>query len=533
MRMQTVGVQMSLYIGLLETQGNQGYVYATNRERAARGASELLQISTTTWVREAISEMESGPMTLSERSIWISGSENNQWQGDIHTDSVTVVVATSGRAVLLCSNAQRLATIISKVSEKALRRAPGLSVIGAIEEIDESETDCFGAAQRRASQRLGVNLSRLTSSQHRLAQLPIVATCGISGLPVEEIRLEGGHPTPISGLVNAQLNWAAKSWKRFQESVGSEKIAENVDQIPTAKSWRAVVHADGNGVGKVFVELSQKLWKQGDSYAANFSRWIFGYREFSLALEMATEAAFIEATLKVGAERVFPILLGGDDITVEISADCARDFTITYLKAFEHYSTSAINVLKKHGIAESELPDTFTAGAGIAIVKAHFPFHVAYDLAVDLIESAKSAKNGEGDAKVSLSTFDVHVLYDSTFSGLGNVREKLISRDDRQLWGGPYVVGDSESSFASEDQLEELCSAILKMGRSRQVHAIAHALPMGASETQRTIENATATNQDQNLSGWKDLILDNRNQETKRSLLIDAIHLLDVEGASL
>jgi hypothetical protein len=70
------------------------------------------------------------------------------------------------------------------------------------------------------------------------------------------------------------------------------------------------------------------------------------------------------------------------------------------------------------------------------------------------------------------------------------------------------------------------------MGRSRQVNAIVEALPRGESEVRRTVDNTTATHAEQNLQNSIHLILDDRVPESRRSLLLDALSLLDVEEVS-
>lgn len=520
---------MSLNLCLLETQGNQAYVFATNRERTARGASELLQVATTSWIRDAISGTKSGTLSLQARKDWLQEDQNNPWLIDSEWNGVSVVVATSGRAVLISPNRDALQNVISRVTERVLREAPGLVIVGAITEINQAEEDCFGRAQRRAVVRIGENLSRLPSSYHRFAQLPPVQSCSISGLPAQEKVRQGQEEIAVSGLVKSQMTWAGVSRKRFQKLV-SDDLADNVDEIPTAKSWRAVVHADGNGVGKIFIDLSGNLWNQKADFTTNLRQWVQGYREFSLALEEATEKAFVAATEKVGARKVFPILLGGDDITVEVSADIARAFTETYLQQFETNSESVLQVLKRYGVSSDEIPHRLTAAAGIAVVKAHFPFHSAYSMAVELLDNAKSAKIAMSENQTIASTFDIHVAYDSSTSGLAGARSHKSSRDERQLWGGPYVVGSSSDKYRTSAELEELCASVVSMGRSRQVQAIARALSVSDAETNRVLANVQATGQ--NVSQFADLILDDSSStHLKRSLLLDVIDIIDIEGA--
>lgn len=520
---------MSLHLCLIETQGNQAYVFATNRERTARGASELLQVCTTGWIREAISGTKSDTLSLQDRKDWLYEDGNNPWLTDAEWDGVSVVVATSGRAVLISPSRDALQDIVSKVTERALRDAPGLVITGAIVAIDQNEEDSFGRAQRHAVIRIGENLSKLPSAYHRFAQLPPIQTCSISGLPAQETARQGEAEITVSGLVKSQMTWASLSRKRFQKLIDDE-LADNVDKIPTTKSWRAVVHADGNGVGKIFIDLSQLLWNQKADFVTNLRQWAQGYRDFSLALEEATEKAFVTATKEVGANHVFPILLGGDDITVEVSADIARVFTETYLQEFETNSLSVLEVLERYGVSSEATPNRLTAAAGIAVVKAHFPFHIAYSIAVELLDNAKSAKFASNDDLTTASTFDIHVAYDSSTFGLTDARAHKASRDERQLWGGPYVVGADSAKYRTNLQLDELCQSVVSMGRSRQVQAIARALSMNDAETHRVLANAKATGE--NLTELTDLILDNSSSTSvKRSLLLDVIDILDIEGA--
>ena len=107
-----------MYLGLIETQGNQSFIFSTNRERANRGASELLFRSTTDWVIDAVSG-EKKQRTLTERANWLRA------QGPLGS-SIHVVVATSGRAVVLSQTRQELESLISKITTRAIKDAPGL-----------------------------------------------------------------------------------------------------------------------------------------------------------------------------------------------------------------------------------------------------------------------------------------------------------------------------------------------------------------------------------------------------------------------
>ena len=143
---------MTLFLGLLETQGNQSYVYATNRERNARGASELLQASTTTWVLDALGINHVSPLTTAGRADLLR-TQSVAWFGSPgDTTAVNIVVATSGRAVLLCRSHDPLRKVISNVTTRALRDAlEGVkNLAGAHGVFNMSARDHLGLDQRAA-----------------------------------------------------------------------------------------------------------------------------------------------------------------------------------------------------------------------------------------------------------------------------------------------------------------------------------------------------------------------------------------------
>lgn len=518
---------MTLFMLVLETQGNQGYIFVTGRERLARGASELLQASTTMWVLEAAGLAPGGAVTLAERRELLR-TASDRWFGGASGDGLNVVIATSGRSVVLSRSRAALERVVSEVTSRAIAETPGLQLVGAIVDIDESGSETLGRAQRRASVRLGINAATLPSPLARGLQIPVVEVCAESQRPAEVVVRRGDDRVRVSRVVETQSEAATRSHARLQRVTESELLADNVDKILSGKSWRAVVHADGNGVGKVFIGLSALLCDASSSFDMNLRRWVDGYRDFSMALEEATERAFAAAVLAVGGEKVFPILLGGDDFTAEVSADCAREFIRVYLTEFEEESARAADVLRGHVPAEqrSKVPVRFSAAAGVAVVKAHFPFRTAYELAEDLLAEAKTAKWAAATASQSVSAFDFHVLYDSTSTGLDNIRSGRTSRDHRRLWGGPYVLGTTDG-FRSVSDLDTLVASLRAIGRSRQVNSVAQSLYQGTEEATRALNNMKITGAASNLDEVSELVVDGAS----RSLLLDAMDVIDIEGS--
>ncbi len=206
-----------------------------------------------------------------------------------------------------------------------------------------------------------------------------------------------------------------------------------------SKSWLAVVHADGNGMGKRLKELEQKY--AGDGLAEKL-------KVFSKKIEQATLGAYNKALKTVVLDEqvlescadvkdpnekgdkylhIRPLVMGGDDFTFIIRADLAIKFTTVYLDAFEKESATLLEELKLEGL---------TACAGIAFVKEKFPFHYAAHLAEDLCRYAKDKTERKASA------FQFHLVRDSFLEDY----EGIVEREIKSFEYGPYLIGGNDNS---------------------------------------------------------------------------------------
>lgn len=119
--------------------------------------------------------------------------------------------------------------------------------------------------------------------------------------------------------------------------------------------------------------------------------------------------------------------------------------------------------------------------AGISITKPHFPFHVSYDLAEELMRNAKEVKTR---ANFASSALDFHILYDSSASSISAIRKRFAKRTAK-----PYVIeiaGKADDpGWATAHQFEVFQRAVAalmqeKNGRkllpSSQAHAVRESL---------------------------------------------------------
>ena len=278
-----------------------------------------------------------------------------------------------------------------------------------------------------------------------------------------------------SAVSLAKLLAAPKQGLRLDEFLASIhpdlQFSEKLEDLEKECDWFAIIHADGNGLGQIFLDFGEFIAtpqsSTRDSTLPSNARFVKQLREFSLALDLCTEKAFRSAVNQLLVREkghlptplIIPIVLGGDDLTVITDGRTALRFTRDFLAAFEEETgkpQEAFGTIVAD-IAQSRLgAPRLSACAGIAIVKPHYPFSSAYDLAEELIRSAKLVKKyvvrTGSKAPWPCSVMDFHVLYDSTVSELDEIRGRrdgdrfegrLIVDDGRsKLFAKPYVVTD-------------------------------------------------------------------------------------------
>ncbi|MDI9638264.1 hypothetical protein QM565_21310 [Geitlerinema splendidum] len=514
------------YLVLIETSGNQNYIFSTNRLRENIGASELTYQAGTYWVVKAVATQNKEILTKDwrkpEQFRQILRDDNPPLENS--NRKAEVIVAASGKALILAKDKCTAKAIISEVTRKALIEAPGLDIAGVYESFTWSKDNSHSLAQtiKKVHQKFEEVRSRRPSPENRFLRLPIVASCAVSGLPASQIDTLGKKQKLISQVSFVKCNIARKAQERLTNL--DKRLQKQIDQLlreedskEEKRSWLAVVHADGNGLGQIFLNFEKYIGT--DKSPRNY---INKYREFSLALDECTEAAF-QAALDVFPEEeniknkkvtpIVPLIIGGDDLTVVCDGQYALEFTRVFLQEFE---TQTKNKEAIREIAQQAFgTDYLSACAGVAIIKRHFPFSVAYELAEDLIKSAKVVKKkvtkkGDKNTPFPCSAIDFHILYGTSGIELKEIREKLQPEKYTKLYNRPYVVtspktGKIEAKHSPDKEdiggdwieprkWEVLAKWIEFLNReskplpSSQAHALRTALFLGKDETESQIQ---------------------------------------------
>lgn len=436
-------------LSLIETSGNQAYIFGTNKLREQIGASELTYRVGTRWLREALGLNATDPVAW--RSLL--REKNGRLAG-----GVEIVVATSGKTILLCDSREQAEALISDITERALKEAPGLSVCGAIVDIASLMGQEASKAMKALHDRFNRHRQALGAQLTRLPMLPLAAPCATSGLPASHI----GKGEPLSAAsvakVNVNQEWFTRVKTLLQAHGVATRLPYSLDELEKLfdESYLAVIQADGNGLGQIVLAFDQWLDADEDYFDA--------LRAFSLELEEATEKAFlagIQAAAKEAARGgitpIVPLLLGGDDVTVVAGANAALPFLTAFLSAFEQETAAGPTLAR---VAQKALgAPRLGISAGVAFVKSHFPFALAHQLAEALMQSAKSVKNKcrhpANGHPYPCSSFDFHVLMDASGSDLKTIRGRRTGSDGCRLWGGPYVTTPLEMLAALDNRAHD------------------------------------------------------------------------------
>lgn len=465
---------------MLETNGNQRFVFTSPRQRENIGASYLLTML--------------APWTLAAAQ-------------DLGIDATPVSVS-SGKIILTVPDEPSARRLIGAVTRQVLALAPGMDVSGVFKEITSLTEDELRDIHVVANR---YNLAR-PPAEARFAQIPYLVRADDSSLPAAPAsRILGGMPPEERAYsLPSQVKRAcslkarnrlvaqarestsfrhddefierlAKSLKTLEDAFDPDPLTQGAGDAPgeDAATTRpaidlskiAVIHIDGNGVGAIMRDIKASM----DSIPADDLDTVLSpppprsastggavppsgpdvppgeperLRRFLLAvnerLDYVVRESFFRAwreiaqwwaleqegrpgredvqeggPLLTGVIPVVPILLGGDDLTVLTEGRYALPFMASYLTAYEKL-TSQDTILRHLSprARRDGVPTPMTAAAGAAVVPRPFPFHLAYTLAERLVAEAKKVGKAE---RQECSTLTYHALFDSTVADAGEL----------------------------------------------------------------------------------------------------------------
>ncbi len=426
-----------MYLVVINTAGKQRYIFSSRKRKEIVGASDLIARVNGSWTEDALEA------TFPGFSL--------EWRlKDGH--AAELITASAGSVTVLVREPDAGRRLVTELTRRALHEAPGLDVCGVVQEVGGSEP--LARSRERAGKALAALQEARPGPQARFPRLPLVEDCESTGLPAAGLRREASDEPLVtrSAASMAKLAHFPAALERLAVDARTTPptMRKIVDRLGLEADWVAVVHADGNGFGQLFRglggsrdEVSSRV-RGDDTYMEELRTLSRGadrcaLRAFHVALDqLADEYAVWNVD---GSPPVLPLVLGGDDLTVLCQGQVALPFTRHYLEAFER-ETAADAALRP--VLATAHRTRLDAAAGVAIVKRHYPFRFAYDLAEELITTeAKQVKEWA-------SALAFTVLLESSAPDLSRLRRSVISSCGAAATASPYVVGQGGRDARAE-----------------------------------------------------------------------------------
>jgi hypothetical protein len=390
-------------------QGIQSFIFQTKELREIIGASEMVEQICTKCFDEYVQTGE-------------------------------VLLQAAGNIKCEYSNQKECEKTVLEFPRKVMTYAPGITISQAVEVYEKDED--YPMAAQQLEQKLRQQRNRPMRSQ-TLGMLGCWRAAA-SGMPIVSIE-NGNRLDAATKQKTIHCEEKALCKKAFGMAVPADKFPYNLKDITSHNDWIAIIHIDGNGLGKVV----QKKGKNKRDFA-NFSK------NLNEATCTAAQATFMclneEYNLdKLSKLPIRPVVLGGDDLTIICRGDLAIDYTKTFIQFFEKKTEQLVGT-------------KLTACGGIAYIKSSYPFYYGYELAEQLCKYAKEQAR-EINADLTPSCLMFHKVQDSYINDYENdiiPRELLVGTEDAPTlsWAfGPYFT-EHQDKFWTINKLQEIAAEL-------------------------------------------------------------------------
>ena len=261
------------YLGLLETAGNQAYIFATNRLRENTGASQRVWDAGVTFTYEAAETVTK----CADFTTLLKAAQNGPachaaamarvLPRIAHGATIEIIVATSGKALFLASDKSCAENLIAEATRRAVKSAPGLVLRGAVVPICGDTADAANKAVREVHEKVEAIRNHLPAPEARFPTLPVLEPCASSGLPAAKVKNLGKGANPYSDVTLSKCDAYEEAAKRIAMQMSRQTdagknvdIAKNIQDLEEhGKDWLGIVHADGNGMGAAFSGIRHSL----------------------------------------------------------------------------------------------------------------------------------------------------------------------------------------------------------------------------------------------------------------------------------
>lgn len=364
----------------------------------------------------------------------------------VYDEEKNFIFAGGGHTILQFDDKEDAILFNQIITEKIRKLIPDIELFTAINEYDSK----LGPSN---------NLKNLTK---KLEEKKAMRTSSFyqHSFGIEKIDVNSLKP-------KSKPNLKDEDWEEMDQNVKERirLIDENLvpsDYVPVwsfndlgvskdEKSFIAVVHIDGNGMGSRVNAFYESL----ENREIDWQTFCKEIRAFSESIDDDYQQAFMNVNKEIarniqdgtldeldlddtGSKR-FPlrrIVASGDDICFVCDGRIGIEAAALFLKELSKI---------KNPCDEKK----YTACAGVAIVHAKYPFFSAYDLAEKLCSNAKkyTASLSPEDNGASISAIDWNLNNGEIKEKLSDIDKDYMNKDHISLTMRPYIVYSSDKSI--------------------------------------------------------------------------------------
>jgi hypothetical protein len=402
-------------IVISEVSQKQAYIFRTNRQKENIGASYIIK---------AVTEDKQKDFVLKNHG--------------------EIVYAGGGKSLCYFKDGRDAENFAMEYSLRVLKEFSGLELFIASQDYDP-KNDKATEKVKAVHQALGCKKTARETSVRQtgfgVAQNDYVLESRVK----EEYAKAGkqvGSELLCGSLADMSFTNGVDELVKNNEADNGEKEAEK----NVKKSYIAVVHIDGNSMGMRFENIRAKYDSQyiQDSLSneAINDDYLNECQAFSREIKEVYQAAFremleiIKRNIDADSEfphrkakvlPIIPLIIAGDDITFLCAAEIALECIRVFLNKLE---------TKQSGIDK----DNFYACGGAAIIRNHYPFFAAYELAEKLCGNAKIKVRGYNKNK-KMSAMDWHIVQGEC-DDINEMRQRVyyIDNSNDRLYMRPLIV---------------------------------------------------------------------------------------------
>lgn len=392
------------YLTILEVSQKQAYIFQSNKLR-----ENVLNSAVIAWIMDADYLEE----TVGDQSMF-NKRDNLVYSGGGHT-------------VLEFPDKEQAIRFVKKITNVIKKDYPDIEIF--------AKTVSYEADKSPAE-----NLKELTKAlEKKKSERRAAFHQGSFG--VEEIDTNTLKPMLYPNEKTNEMPKKEEQTDKHLMAEGFHRVSkfEELGGTKDQSNFIAVVHIDGNAMGKRVERLHQKLNEFGwEEYKEKL-------KTFSESIDNDFKAAYKEMSEHVAdnirndklkdlniVEKKFPvrrIITAGDDICFVAEGRIGLECAVTFINKLSNRK----NKVDGQGYA---------ACAGVAIVHQKYPFYKAYELAEMLCSSAKkygSALSSDGFGS-DVSAIDWHIEFGELKDTLEEMRADYNDSDGISISGRPYIV---------------------------------------------------------------------------------------------